>query len=98
VLREKHGGTEPEKFVHTLEKVDAQLEADIQNGSPTALSWYCRKAWGVGDVVKGLGRDIWEVEDYQKATLRKLLLHGELQPYKVLPPNVTELFYAAFHH
>ncbi|KAI0421709.1 NAD(P)-binding protein [Xylaria grammica] len=96
VLREKHGA-EPQKFVHSLEKVDSEIEQCVKNGTPTALSWYCRKAWGTGDVVKGLGKDIWEVEGYQKATLRGLLLEGKLESYKEIPPQIKQLFDAAFH-
>ncbi|KAI1347686.1 NAD(P)-binding protein [Xylaria sp. FL0043] len=96
VLREKHG-VEPQKFIHSLDKVDAEIEARVRSGNPTALSWYVRKAWGVGDAVKGLGEDIWEVEGYEKATLRGLLLEGKLEPYKEVPAPVREMFYAAFH-
>jgi hypothetical protein len=96
VLREKHGA-EPQKVVHSLEKVDAEIDQGVKNNSPTALSWYCRKAWAVGDVVRGLGNDIWEVEGYQNATLRELLLEGKLEPYKDIPPQVKQLFDSAFH-
>ncbi|KAI1817020.1 NAD(P)-binding protein [Poronia punctata] len=95
VLQEKHG-VEPQKFYHSIEKVDSQLEDDFINGRPTALSRHCRKAWGTGELVKGLGKDIWEVPGYKKATLRELLLEGKLEPYKELPPQVTQLFYFAF--
>ncbi|KAI0465551.1 NAD(P)-binding protein [Xylaria cf. heliscus] len=94
-LREKHGA-EPQKIIHSLEKVDAEIDRGIQNGIPTALSWYCRKAWGVGDIVKGMGEDMWEMEGYQKATLRELLVEGKLERYKDIPPQVAQLFDAAF--
>ncbi|KAI0453845.1 NAD(P)-binding protein [Xylaria acuta] len=96
VLREKHGA-EPQRFVHSLEKVDVEIDRCIKNSVPTALSWYCRKAWGVGNLVKGIGEDIWEVESYQKATLRELLLEEKLEPYKDVPPQVKQIFDAAFH-
>jgi translation elongation factor EF-4 len=83
--------------VHSLEKVDAEIEQGVKNDIPTALSWYCRKAWGVGDVVKGIGEDIWEVDGYKKATLRGLLLEGQLEPYKDIPPQVKQLFDSAFN-
>ncbi|KAH8167058.1 hypothetical protein CIB48_g1175 [Xylaria polymorpha] len=95
-LREKHGA-EPQKFVHSLEKVDAEIEQCVKNNTPTGISWHCRKAWGVGDFVKGIGEDIWEVEGYQKATLRELLVEGKLEPYRDVPPEVKQLFDAAFH-
>ncbi|KAI0183535.1 hypothetical protein EV127DRAFT_464937 [Xylaria flabelliformis] len=96
VLREKNG-TEPQKFVHSLEKVDAEIDRCIKNGIPTAISWHCRKAWGVGDIVKGIGGDIWEVEGYHKTTLRELLLEDKLEPYRDVPPQVKQIFDAAFH-
>ncbi|KAI0867846.1 NAD(P)-binding protein [Hypoxylon argillaceum] len=95
-LKEKHGA-EPQKFVHSLEKVDAEIEQGIKSGNPTALSWYCRKAWGIGSIVKGIGEDIWTVEGYKKATLRSLLLEDQLEPYKDVPPQVKQLFYSAFN-
>ncbi|KAI1422031.1 NAD(P)-binding protein [Xylaria sp. FL1777] len=95
-LKEKYGA-EPQKFVHSVEKVDAEIERCVQNGIPSALSWYCRKAWAIGDVVKGLGKDFWEVEGYKKATLRELLLENKLESYKEVPPQVKQLFDAAFH-
>ncbi|KAI0423940.1 NAD(P)-binding protein [Xylaria sp. FL1042] len=96
VLKEKHGA-EPQKFVHSLAKVDAEIEACVKSGNPTALSWYCRRAWGAGDIVKGIGEDIWEVDGYEKATLRGLVLEGKLEPYKEIPAQVKQAFDAAFH-
>lgn len=83
--------------MHSLEKVDAEIEQCVKNNTPTGISWHCRKAWGVGDFVKGIGEDIWEVEGYQKATLRELLVEGKLEPYRDVPPEVKQLFDAAFH-
>ncbi|KAI0102723.1 NAD(P)-binding protein [Nemania sp. FL0031] len=96
VLKEKHGA-EPQKFIHSLEKVDAEIDRCVKNDNPIGLSWYCRKAWGIGDVTKGLGEDIWEVEGYKKATLRGLLLEGQLESYKDIPPQVKQMFDPAFH-
>ncbi|KAI1125135.1 NAD(P)-binding protein [Nemania abortiva] len=96
VLKEKHGA-DPQKFVHSIEKADAEIEHCIKNNIPTALSWDCRKAWGTGYIEKGMGKDFWEVEGYKKATLRELLLEGKLEPYKDVPPQIKQLFDAAFH-
>lgn len=96
VLKEKNG-VEPQRFMHSLEKAKAEIDHCIEAGSPTALSWHCRKAWGLGDIVKGLGEDIWEVADYKKATLVELLLGGKLEPYKAIPSQVKQLFDSAFH-
>ncbi|KAI0551942.1 NAD(P)-binding protein [Xylaria curta] len=95
-LKEKNG-TEPQKFLHSLDKVDAEIDQCIKNGIPTAISWHCRKAWAVGNIVKGIGEDIWEVEGYHKANLRELLLEDKLEPYRDVPPQVKQIFDAAFH-
>ncbi|KAI1178768.1 NAD(P)-binding protein [Nemania sp. FL0916] len=95
ILRQKHG-VEPQKFVHSLQRVNAEIDHCIKNGMPTALSWYCRKAWAIGDIVKGLGDGIWEVDGYKKATLAELLLEGKLEPYKEIPSQVKQLFDSAF--
>ncbi|KAI0397528.1 NAD(P)-binding protein [Xylariaceae sp. FL0594] len=97
LLRERHGGVAPQVFHHSLSKVDEQIERDLESGKPTALSWYCRKTWGLGNVVKNVGGDVWDVEGYRKVTLREILLEeGRLEPYKDVPPQVAQLFYNAF--
>ncbi|KAI0402660.1 NAD(P)-binding protein [Xylaria palmicola] len=96
VLKEKHGA-EPQKFTHSLAKVDGEIDRCVQTGHPTALSWYCRKAWGTGDIARRMRGDIWEIKGYKKASLRELLLEGMLEPYKDIPPQVKQMFDAAFH-
>ncbi|KAI0150617.1 NAD(P)-binding protein [Xylariaceae sp. FL1272] len=94
-MRERNG-TEPEKFSHSLDKVDDELTRSVAAGSPTAMSWHLRKAWGLGEIVPGIGNDIWEVDGYKKTTLRELLVENKLGAYKELPPPVEQMFYSAF--
>lgn len=83
-------GTVPKVFTHNLEKVDAEIESGLSSGSIFTLSWYCRKIWGTGELIKMIGNDIWEVEGYKKATLEDLILEGKPQPYRTLPDWVNE--------
>ncbi|KAF3056305.1 hypothetical protein GL218_06512 [Daldinia childiae] len=95
VLKKKHGA-EPQIFRHSSEKIDNELDKAIKSGSPMALSWYCRKAWGEGLIVKGVN-DLWEVEGYRKATLEDLLLGGKLEPYRDVGPEMSKVFDSIFH-
>ncbi|KAI0849110.1 NmrA-like family protein [Daldinia vernicosa] len=95
VLKKKHGA-EPQIFRHSPEKIENELESAIKSGSPLALSWYCRKAWGEGIIVKGVS-DLWEVEGYKKATLEDLLLEGKLEPYRDVGPQIAKVFDSIFH-
>ena len=94
-LTKKHG-TAPAIVRHSLEKVNAEIEACIRAGSPFALPWYCRKIWGTGQQADMIGGDIWEVEDYPKASLEGLIVEGKLEAYRDIPPQVTEAFSATF--
>ncbi|CAJ2502978.1 Uu.00g103720.m01.CDS01 [Anthostomella pinea] len=94
-LEEKHEKS-PEKIIHSLEKVDANIENCIKSGIPLALPWYCRKAWGTGLLMQGVGEDIWEVEGYQKTSLRELLVDGKLEPYRDVPEQLVQVFMAIF--
>ncbi|OTB01757.1 hypothetical protein M426DRAFT_14212 [Hypoxylon sp. CI-4A] len=94
-LKKKHG-VEPQIIRHSLEKVNNEVETCIENGVPLSLPWYCRKGWATGDLAKGIGEDIWEVEGYKKASLEELLVDGKLEAYHELPPQVKQLFDSMF--
>ncbi|KAI6084756.1 NmrA-like family protein [Hypoxylon rubiginosum] len=90
-------GKEPEIIIHSIEKVENEVDTCIEKGIPLSLAWWCRKTWGNGKLVKGVGDDIWDVKGYEKATLDELLVEGKLEPYRDLPPQVTQAFYSMFN-
>ncbi|KAJ7491761.1 hypothetical protein B0H11DRAFT_2007756 [Mycena galericulata] len=95
-LEKKHGAA-PQILAHSIEKVDAEIENGIKAGRPLTLSWYCRKTWGTGLHVEAVGSDIWEVEGYRKLTLEELIVGGQMEGYREMPPPVLEAVLAAFH-
>ncbi|XXH00796.1 CDP-diacylglycerol--glycerol-3-phosphate 3-phosphatidyltransferase [Hypoxylon texense] len=95
-LKKKYGA-EPTIITHSLEKVENEVDTCIEKGIPLSLAWWCRKTWGNGKLVKGVGDDIWEVKGYEKATLEGLLVDGKLEPYRDVPPQVTQAFYSMFN-
>lgn len=68
------------------------MEEALATGSPFALAFYCRKIWASGEQCGMVGYDFWEVRGYEKATLRGLLVQGELGEYRQLPPEVLGFF------
>lgn len=94
-LKKKHG-SEPQIITHSLEKVEKEIETCIGKGVPLSLAWWCRKSWGSGTFMRGLGDDIWEVKGFQKATLEGLLVEGGLEPYKDVPLQVRQAFDSMF--
>ncbi|KAI1767518.1 NmrA-like family protein [Hypoxylon sp. FL1150] len=95
-LKRKYG-KEPEIIAHSLEKVENEVDTCIEKGVPLSLAWWCRKTWGNGKLVKGVGDDIWEVKGYEKATLEGLLVDGRLESYRNVHPQVTQAFYSMFN-
>ncbi|KAJ9149312.1 NmrA-like family protein (Rossmann-fold NAD(P)(+)-binding protein) [Pleurostoma richardsiae] len=94
-LQKKHG--KPCQIVrHSIDKVEAEIEAGLSSGSLFTLVWYCRKIWGTGKQKAMVGNDIWEVDGYQKASLESLIVGGELGTYRELPPEVTAYFNTTF--
>ncbi|KAL7625745.1 hypothetical protein AAE478_004968 [Parahypoxylon ruwenzoriense] len=94
---EKKYGTSPQKFTHSLEKVENEIQACIKVGNRPTLAWWCRKAWGNGTSVKSVGEDIWEVEGYKKTNITELVVDGKLESYKDLPPPLVSLLNDTFH-
>lgn len=89
-LEQKHGA-KPQEFVMNLDTVDRKLDEMLASGSPLAAMWYYRKIWATG-ALKGLvGDDIWQMDGYPKTTLDKLLVQGEMQPYRELPQRVIQI-------
>ncbi|EXF84449.1 hypothetical protein CFIO01_02764 [Colletotrichum fioriniae PJ7] len=95
MLERKHGAL-PRLSSLSLDRVNAEVEEGLKSGSLFTLAWYCRKIWGTGQQAKMVGADIWEVDEYKKATLEDLIVDGKLEAYRQLPPQVTEYFQSTF--
>ena len=95
VLASRHGAA-PKRVRHSVDKVDSEIKACVEAGSPMALLWYYRKLWGTGRHVDLIGRDIWEVNNYRKASLNELVLEGSLSSYRDMPMEVAKLLLTTF--
>ncbi|RDW63566.1 NmrA-like family protein [Coleophoma cylindrospora] len=93
---EKKHGRAPLKVVHSSEKIDAEVKTGLEEKNPFTLAFYCRKIWGSGKQVGMVGKDLWEVEGYEKSSLEDLILKGKLGQYRPMPPPVLEFFEAGF--
>ncbi|KAJ5881345.1 uncharacterized protein N7529_000017 [Penicillium soppii] len=78
------------------EHIVQALNEAIETSNPFALALYCRKIWATGEQAKMIGEDIWDVEDYSKATLSSLIVEGNLKPYRSLPEEVRAYFTGLF--
>ncbi|KAF3807844.1 Isoflavone reductase-like [Colletotrichum gloeosporioides] len=94
-LRERNGKP-PQVSNHSLEKIDGEIEDGLASGSLFTLSWYCRKIWGTGQQAQMVGTDLWEAEGYKKASLKDLIVDGNLEHYREMPPQVREYFNSCF--
>ncbi|WQF76489.1 Putative NmrA-like domain, NAD(P)-binding domain superfamily [Colletotrichum destructivum] len=94
-LEARHG-VAPQVSTHSLDKVNGEVEGGLQSGSPFALAWYCRKIWATGQQCQMVGTDFWEVDGYDKATLEDLVVRGNLEAYREMPPQVAAYFRQCF--
>ncbi|CAG8053523.1 unnamed protein product, partial [Penicillium salamii] len=74
------------------EHIVQALNEAIENGNPFALALYCRKIWATGEKAKMMGEDVWDVEDYSKATLSSLIVEHKLGSYRSMPEEVRAYF------
>ncbi|KAK8039429.1 NAD(P)-binding protein [Apiospora rasikravindrae] len=97
-LEKRHGGVPPQVIVNDLERVDREIGTRIAMGppEPLALTYHCRKAWGTSQLVEGVGKDVWEVEGYQEATLEELIVQGKLGAYREIPPEKMKVIDSSF--
>ncbi len=95
-LEKKHG-KKPEIFIHSVEKIEQEMEAALRQGSPAAIVWSYRRVWATGQQTKLLGTDFWDVEGFPKQTLEGLLVDGQLEPYRVMPPQTLAALNDSFH-
>lgn len=56
------------------------------------LPYYCHKIRGTGQQAEILGRYLWDVKEYTKASLRELIVGGQLEPYREMPQAVMGVF------
>jgi hypothetical protein len=93
---EKRHGKLPKTIVHSVQKVQDEVEECLRSGSRFALAWYCRLIWRTGQQAEMVGNDMWEVEDSPKASLEDLMIKGELKQYRDIPMDVKDYFRQTF--
>ncbi|KAJ5698111.1 NmrA-like family protein [Penicillium macrosclerotiorum] len=94
-LEKKHGSP-PQIYRHSLEEVEGQVKRSFEEGLPLGLAWYCRRAWGIGQLATGLG-EVYEIPGYQKKTLNDLIVKGLLAPYRDFGPEVRAIVNKTFY-
>ncbi|PWY81596.1 NAD(P)-binding protein [Aspergillus sclerotioniger CBS 115572] len=80
----------------TIESINDKVETALSTGNPFALAYYCRKIWGSGQQAAMVGTDMWDLEQYPKASLRGLIVDGQLGSYRGLPVEVEQFFASHF--
>ncbi|KAJ5170052.1 NmrA-like family protein [Penicillium coprophilum] len=95
-LEKKHGAP-PQIFRHSLEEADRQMQTRLDQGQPLALAWYCRRVWGSGQVLNAIGSNIWELEGYQKKSLKDLIEDGKLVAYREASPALKAALEGTFY-
>lgn len=74
------------------EHIVQALDEAIKTGNLFGLALYCRKIWAAGEQAKMVGEDIWDVENYSKATLSSLIVEDNLKSYRSMPEEVRIYF------
>ncbi|KAF7525632.1 hypothetical protein G7054_g11008 [Neopestalotiopsis clavispora] len=93
----KKSGQSPTEFHHTLQEVEDNIDSCLKTNSPLAAVWDYRRVWGNGEHVKMIQPDVWEVPNYEKATLEDLLVNGKLEPYKDVDPRLIAAVNSTFY-
>ncbi|KAK4065441.1 hypothetical protein J3E69DRAFT_112903 [Trichoderma sp. SZMC 28015] len=94
-LERKHG-TPPQIFRPSVEQVSKEIEARLQKGDISAIPLGYRLAWATGKHLELVGNDIWDVQGYPKTTLEKVVVEGDVEPYKAFPPQFAALIETTF--
>lgn len=55
-----------------------------------------RLAWATGKHLELVGNDIWDLQGYPKTTLEKVVVEGDVEPYKAFPPQFAALIETTF--
>lgn len=80
----------------STESINERSETALEAGSLLALPYYYRKILGTGQQAEMLGRGLWDVKGYKKASLRDLIVGCELKAYQELPQAVMGVFEPQF--
>lgn len=80
-----------------MEEVDRQIQVRLDQGLPLALAWYFRGVWGSGKVHTMIGSDIWELEGYQKKSLKDLIEDEGLVAYRDTSPALAAALEKTFY-
>lgn len=94
-LERKHG-TPPQIFRASVERVTKEIEARLQKDDVSAISLAYRLPWATGKHLELVGTDVWDVAGYQKTTLDKVVVEGDLEPFKAFPPQFAALMETTF--
>lgn len=73
-----------------------EIEARLQKGDISAIPLGYRLAWATGKHLELVGNDIWDVQGYPKTTLEKVVVEGDVEPYKAFPPQFAALIETTF--
>ncbi|KAK1236865.1 hypothetical protein MKX08_007813 [Trichoderma sp. CBMAI-0020] len=76
-LERKHG-TPPQIFRPSVERVTKEIKARLQKNDVSAISLAYRLPWATDKHLQLVGSDIWDVAGYQKTTLDKVVVEGDL--------------------
>lgn len=94
-LERKHG-TPPQIFRASVERVTKEIGARLQKNDVSAVALAYRLPWATGKHLELVGSDIWDVAGYPKTTLDKVVVEGDLEPFKVFPPQFVALMETTF--
>ncbi|KAH6610502.1 hypothetical protein Trco_000522 [Trichoderma cornu-damae] len=93
---ERKNGAAPQIFRPSIEQVKEEIAARLQKGDRSAILLAYRLPWASGKHLELVGNDVWDVEGYEKTTLDKVVVEGDLEPYKAFPPQFVALMETTF--
>lgn len=94
-LTEKFGSRTLSTF-EPIGSINDKVETALSTGNRFALAYYCCKVWGTGQQAAMVGSDVWDLKQYPKASLRSLIVDGQLEAYRAMPVEVEQFFASHF--